>query len=75
MSDKSTEDEVWSAVRSIFESFEARNDAGIEENLAQECTVWDVFEPQLIQGAGGSGGNSTSGTRGNQPNAARCPGT
>lgn len=44
------EDEVWATVRSIFESFAARSEAGIESRLADECTVWDVFEPELIDG-------------------------
>ena len=37
-------------VRSIFESFAARSEAGIESRLADDCTVWDVFEPELIRG-------------------------
>jgi ketosteroid isomerase-like protein len=44
------EAEIWSTVRSIFESFAARSEAGIETRLADDCTVWDVFEPELING-------------------------
>lgn len=44
------EEEIWSTVRSIFESFAARSEAGIETRLADDCTVWDVFEPELING-------------------------
>lgn len=44
------EDEIWATVRSIFESFAARSEAGIESRLADDCTVWDVFEPELIRG-------------------------
>jgi ketosteroid isomerase-like protein len=46
----SDEQEIWNAVTSIFESFAARNEAGIENRLAEDCTVWDVFEPELIRG-------------------------
>ena len=44
------EDEVWATVRSIFQSFAARSESGIENSLAENCTVWDVFEPEFISG-------------------------
>ena len=44
------EAEIWATVRSIFESFAARSETGIESRLAEDCTVWDVFEPELIRG-------------------------
>ena len=46
----SDEEQIWTVVRSIFESFAARSEAGIEGRLADDCTVWDVFEPELIRG-------------------------
>lgn len=45
-----SEAEIWATVTSIFESFAARSEAGIESRLADNCTVWDVFEPELIRG-------------------------
>jgi len=43
-------DDVWAIIRSMFESFAARSETGIESRLADDCTVWDVFEPELIRG-------------------------
>ena len=43
-------DEIWATIKSIFESFAARSESGIESQLADDCTVWDVFEPDLIRG-------------------------
>ncbi len=45
-----TDEEVWALVTSMFESFAARSEQGIESSLAEDCTVWDVFEPELIRG-------------------------
>ena len=42
--------EIWAAIRTIFESFAARDESAIENQLHQACTVWDVFEPELIEG-------------------------
>ena len=50
MADETMEAEVWALIRSIFESFANRNEQQLERPLADDCTVWDVFEPGFIQG-------------------------
>jgi ketosteroid isomerase-like protein len=37
-------------IRGIYEAFAAGNVGAIESALADDCTVWDVFTPQLIKG-------------------------
>ena len=37
-------------IRGIYEAFAAGEVGAIEQALADECTVWDVFTPQLIKG-------------------------
>lgn len=37
-------------IRGIFEAFAAGDVHKIEDALADECTVWDVFTPGLIKG-------------------------
>ena len=50
MANDVVEAEVWALIRSIFESFANRDEQQLERPLAEDCTVWDVFEPDLIQG-------------------------
>jgi ketosteroid isomerase-like protein len=41
---------VAEVIRGVFQAFgDGRTDL-IEAALAEECTIWDVFTPQLIQG-------------------------
>ena len=44
------EEQIWAIIRGIFESFSRRDETGIESNIDPDCTVWDVFEPDLIVG-------------------------
>ena len=44
------EEEIWGIIRGIFESFEQRDETSLEGNIDRDCTVWDVFEPELIVG-------------------------
>ena len=37
-------------VRGIYEAFADGNVVAIEDALADDCTVWDVFTPQLVRG-------------------------
>jgi ketosteroid isomerase-like protein len=41
---------IWQRIRQIYESFSERDEHGIDSVLSDDCTVWDVFEPQLIRG-------------------------
>lgn len=42
--------EVADAIRFMFREFAEHRPEGIENTLHPDCTVWDVFLPQLIQG-------------------------
>lgn len=52
MSDISGSDEaaIAALIRGIYEAFAEGRVGAIEEALADDCTVWDVFTPQLIRG-------------------------
>lgn len=53
MSDISTNADsraIATLVRGIYEAFASGNVGVIEDALAEDCTVWDVFTPQLIRG-------------------------
>ncbi|MFT7289054.1 MAG: hypothetical protein ACI87W_003181 [Halieaceae bacterium] len=50
MSDAKAEVEINAAIKDMFDAFEAHDAAGVEGALHEDCTVWDVFVPQLIQG-------------------------
>lgn len=52
MSDISLGDEsaIADLIRGIYEAFAEGQADRIEEALAADCTVWDVFTPQLIRG-------------------------
>jgi uncharacterized protein (TIGR02246 family) len=41
---------IASLIRGIYEAFAGGNIGAIESALADDCTVWDVFTPQLIKG-------------------------
>lgn len=43
-----TDEAIWKIIRGLFESFAQRDEPGLD--LATNCTVWDVFEPDLIVG-------------------------
>lgn len=45
-----TEEQIWKIIRGIFESFSQRDETALEGPLDANCTVWDVFEPDLIVG-------------------------
>jgi len=42
------EERIWEIIRGLFESFAARDDD--RPDIDANCTVWDVFEPDLIVG-------------------------
>jgi ketosteroid isomerase-like protein len=48
MTDKSAE--IEEAIHSMFERFVAHDAAGVEAALHEDCTVWDVFQPDLVVG-------------------------
>ncbi|MEZ5500788.1 MAG: DUF4440 domain-containing protein [Steroidobacteraceae bacterium] len=43
------ERELWSVVEGMFAAFTDGRTHDIDSALADECTVWDVFEPTLIR--------------------------
>ncbi|MEE2704969.1 MAG: nuclear transport factor 2 family protein [Pseudomonadota bacterium] len=45
------EKKIKEIIYGIFESFENHDPDGIENHMHPDSTVWDVFTPQLIQGA------------------------
>ena len=50
MNDSKTEAEITAAIRRMFDAFEAHDAVGVEAALHEDCTVWDVFVPHLIEG-------------------------
>jgi ketosteroid isomerase-like protein len=46
----SDEAAIEAVIRGIFENFAAHRSDDIEGSLDADCTVWDVFKPDLIQG-------------------------
>jgi ketosteroid isomerase-like protein len=42
---------IWAILRGLFESFSQRDESGLESDMDPDCTVWDVFEPELIVGS------------------------
>ncbi len=40
---------IWQRIHQIYTSFSAREESGIDDVLSDACTVWDVFEPDLIR--------------------------
>lgn len=48
--DVTEQEDIERAIRSIFESFQSGDIHGLEDMLAEDCTVWDVFTPEFIVG-------------------------
>ncbi len=42
--------EIWRLIQGVFDSFAGRDVQGMEDLLHDDCTLWDVFEPELIEG-------------------------
>jgi ketosteroid isomerase-like protein len=42
--------EIFKVITDMFSAFENHNIQEIEAALAEDCTVWDVFQPDLIRG-------------------------
>lgn len=42
--------EIWRLIGGVFDSFAGRDVDGMEDLLDEDCTLWDVFEPELIEG-------------------------
>ena len=47
---KSGQHEIWNLIQGVFDAFEGRNVQGMEDVLHEDCTLWDLFEPELISG-------------------------
>lgn len=43
-------DAIRAVIQGMFDAFAAHDTAGVEAALDKDCTVWDVFVPDLIQG-------------------------
>lgn len=43
-------EEVWDPIEKLFAGFLERDDAKMQAQLVDDCTIWDVFEPDLIRG-------------------------
>ena len=39
--------EIWRLIQGVFDSFAGRDVQGMEDLLHEDCTLWDVFEPEL----------------------------
>ena len=44
------QDEVEQVIRGMYRAFTEHRPQDIEAALHEECTIWDVFTPQLIRG-------------------------
>ena len=42
--------EIWKLIQGVFDAFEGRDVQGMENILHKDCTLWDLFEPELITG-------------------------
>ena len=42
--------EIWGLIQGVFDSFAGRDVQGMEDLLHDDCTLWDLFEPELIVG-------------------------
>jgi len=47
---KTAENEIMAVIDTMFRDFTEHRPEGVEDALHEECTVWDVFVPHLIQG-------------------------
>ena len=45
-----TNNEIWKLTQGVFDAFDERNVQGMEDLLHDDCTLWDLFEPELISG-------------------------
>ncbi len=50
MNQRAAEQEIWKLIQGVFDAFEGRDVGGMEDLLHEDCTLWDVFEPELISG-------------------------
>ena len=50
MSRRAGQHEIWNLIQDVFDSFAGRDVQGMEDVLHKECTLWDLFEPELIEG-------------------------
>ena len=50
MNNQSEQHEIWKVIEGVFDAFEGRDPGGIEDALHDDCTLWDLFEPELIAG-------------------------
>ena len=50
MNQQSRQQEIWALIRGVFAAFEGRDVQGMEDVLHDDCTLWDLFEPELISG-------------------------
>lgn len=50
MNDQSGQHEIWTLIQGVFDAFEGRDVQGMEDVLHEDCTLWDLFEPELISG-------------------------
>ena len=42
--------EIWNLIQGVFDSCAGRDVQGMEDLLHDDCTLWDLFEPELIEG-------------------------
>ena len=50
MNRRAGQHEIWGLIQGVFDSFADRDVQGMEDLLHEECTLWDLFEPELIEG-------------------------
>ena len=50
MNKQAGQHEIWRLIQGVFDSFADRDVQGMEDLLHDDCTLWDVFEPELIEG-------------------------
>ncbi len=51
MNKRAGQHEIWKLIQGVFASFAGRDVQGMEDLLHEDCTLWDLFEPELIEGA------------------------
>ena len=50
MNKRTGQHEIWNLIQGVFDSFAERDVQGMEDLLHDDCTLWDLFEPELIEG-------------------------
>ena len=50
MNGRTKQHEIWTLIQGVFDAFEDRDVQGMEDVLHDECTLWDLFEPELVAG-------------------------